>query len=152
MASTIWDDAIEGERLVTEQDVRSWIDGAEKLECALNDYIRERNKIDTSFYCDTVGDSNEGANVEFCGTVAVIRFRDRWDNSQERTIPIEHLWSQDWESAIKADVAHQLELKKEAERKARLDLEAELEQKRKNAEAHELATYKRLHAKYGVTP
>lgn len=150
MASTIWDDAIEGERTVTEQDVRAWIDGAEKLECAINDYIRERNKIDTSFHCDTVGETNDGAEVGFSGTVILVTFNDRWDNCQHRTIPIEHLWSQDWESAIKADVAHNLELKKEAERKARLDLEAELEQKRKNAEAHELATYKRLHARYGV--
>lgn len=151
MASTIWDDAIEGERVVTEQDVRAWIDGAEKLECAINDYIRERNKIDTSFQCDTVGDTNDGAKAEFCGTVVVVRFEDRWDNSQERTIPIDHLWSPDWETAIKADVVHQLELKKEAERKARADLEAEQDRRRNSTEAQELATYKRLHAKYGVT-
>jgi hypothetical protein len=152
MASVIWDDAIEGERLVTEQDVRAWIDGAEKLECALNDYIRERNKIDTSFHCDTVGETNDGAEVGFSGTVILVTFNDRWDNSQQRTIPIEHLWNQDWESAIKADVAQKLEAQKQAERKAAEDRKAAEEKKRKDSEAHELATYKRLHAKYGVMP
>jgi len=152
MASTIWDDTLDAERPVTEQDVRGWVDGKEKLESTLNDYIRARNKIDPEFMCVTVGEGDDG-NAEFGTRWAVITWthygRCGSTEDENRSIPMEHLWADDWQSAITADFEAKKQEKLASEARAKAAKAAEAEKKRLDNEAHELALFKRLQEKFG---
>jgi hypothetical protein len=154
MASTTWDEALDAERPVTEQDIRAWIEGREKLETTLNEYIRARNTIDPEFKCSTVGESYDGAEAEFGSRYVEVTWTwyGRCGSTEEehRAIPLEHLWSDNWEAAIHADVERKRLEKLDREERAKAVKEAEAEKKRKDNEAHEIATFKRLQAKYGV--
>jgi len=156
MPSVVWDDALEAERPVTEQDVRAWVEGREHLETVLNDYIRARNDIDPEFKCDTVGESYDGAEAQFDSRFVEVTWtwhgRCGSTEDEHRSIPLEHLWSQDWEACIKADVERKRLEKIASEERAKAAKDAEVEKKRLDNEAHERATFKRLQAKYGGTP
>jgi hypothetical protein len=152
MASTIWDDTLNAERPVTEQDVRGWVEARGHLEEALNDYIRTRNKIDPEFRCATVGEGDD-AKAEFGARYVEITWtsygRCGSTEDENRSILMEHLWADDWQSAITADLEAKKQEKLASEVRAKAAKAAEAEKKHKDNEAHELALFKRLQEKFG---
>jgi hypothetical protein len=153
MASTFWDDALDAERPVTEQDVRGWIVGKGLLEEALNDYIRARNKIEPEFRCSLINKGYDDAKAEFGTHYVEITWTSygRCGSTEDEhcSIPVEHLWADDWQTAIKADLERKAQEKLASEARAKAAKAAEAEKKRLDNEAHELALFKRLQEKFG---
>ena len=149
---TIWDEELGDHRSVTEKEVRTWIEGAAELETTLNEYIRERNSIDREFRCDIVGPDDARAEwgTQFVDVYWTSYGRCGSREDEHVSIPLEHLWADDWEVAIRAELARKEQERLDKEARAKAAKDAEAEKKRKDNEDWERAQLKRLQEKYGV--
>jgi hypothetical protein len=146
---------------LTETTVNGWISARERLDRAVDDYIRIRNNVDPKFKCKQLwrsdGSRNDDVEIEYDvfvrgGAAAIVEWSEYQcgtDFGESRTIDLSHLWSPDVEETIRseleAELARQLELKRIADA---TEKEAQAVRDREKKE-REYATWKRLNEVYG---